>query len=224
MLVDTGPPGGPILARLEEAGVERLDVLVLTHAQADHEGMALPVLRRHRPRIVLNGGAGWASAVQAALGAAVRAAGARVVAARAGQTLALGRLRMRVLWPRPPSPRRRPEGDPNLHALVAHVRMGSFDLLLPADAESDVLASLSMPRVDALKVSHHGSVDDGLPRLLERLAPRFAAIEVGARNTYGHPAPSTLAALGVVEHVVRTDRDGTVRLRVAGGAMHVERA
>ena len=37
---------------------------------------------------------------------------------------------------------------------------------------------------------------------------------VGARNTYGHPAPSTLRALAVVPRVRRTDRDGTVRVEL----------
>ena len=50
------------------------------------------------------------------------------------------------------------------------------------------------------------------------------AIEVGRGNTYGHPTPSTLAALRAVPNVYRTDRDGTVRLRVHDGAMTVERA
>ena len=57
--------------------------------------------------------------------------------------------------------------------------------------------------------------------MLERLRPKLAAIEVGV-NTYGHPAPPTLAALkraGV--RVYRTDRDGTVTLSVEGGEMHV---
>ena len=100
--------------------------------------------------------------------------------------------------------------------------VGDFDLLLPADAESDVTRRLALPRVEALKVAHHGSEDGGLPALLARLQPQFAAIEVGSRNTYGHPAPSTLAALRGVPEVVRTDRDGTVRLRVTARAMRVE--
>ena len=65
ILVDTGPPDGPILRRLAAAGVRRLDVLVLTHAQTDHEGAALAVIRRFRPRVVLDGGAGWPAAVAA---------------------------------------------------------------------------------------------------------------------------------------------------------------
>jgi competence protein ComEC len=223
-LVDTGPPGGPILRRLEEAGVDRLDLLVLTHAEADHEGMALPVLSRFRPRLVLNGGAGWPSRVQAALGGALQAVGARELPARAGQALTLGRLRLRVLWPPAPPPGWRAEGNPNERAVVAQVAVGDFDLLLPADAESDVTRRLALPRVEALKVAHHGSDDGGLPALLARLQPQFAAIEVGSRNTYGHPAPSTLAALRGVPEVVRTDRDGTVRLRVTARAMRVEGA
>jgi competence protein ComEC len=77
--------------------------------------------------------------------------------------------------------------------------------------------------VEALKVAHHGSVDEGLAAMLERTAPQVAAIMVG-RNSYGHPAPSTLGALRAVPQLVRTDRDGTVRLRVEGGRMRLERA
>jgi competence protein ComEC len=51
-----------------------------------------------------------------------------------------------------------------------------------------------------------------------------AAIEVGRRNPYGHPTASTLAALrAAVPTVVRTDRDGTVRLIVRDGRMSLER-
>jgi competence protein ComEC len=49
--------------------------------------------------------------------------------------------------------------------------------------------------------------------VLDRLHPQIAAIEVGKSNSYGHPAPETLAALhAAVPHVYRTDRDGTVKL------------
>ena len=223
ILVDTGPPGGPILRRLEEAGVRRLDLLVITHAEADHEGMALPVIAAYRPRLVLDGGAGWPTQVQRGLPAALQRAAGRAVSAHAGQLLRMGPLRLRVLWPPPHSPSWRPDGNPNDHAVVAHVRDGPFDLLLPADAESNVTAALDLPHVEALKVAHHGSADEGLPALLERTTPQVAAILVGEENTYGHPAPSTLSALRVVPNLFRTDHDGTVRLHIAAGRMSVER-
>jgi competence protein ComEC len=224
VLVDTGPPGGPILRELRAAGVGRLDALVLTHAQADHEGMADAVLREHPARLVLNGGAGGESPVQRGLPGWAARSGARLEPARAGQTIRFGPLELRVLWPPPAdAAAAAAAGDPNDRAVVADVRLGGFDLLLPADAESGVTGLLDLPEVDAVKVAHHGSADPGLARELARLRPRFAAIEVGAGNTYGHPAPSTLAALRSVPAVVRTDRDGTVRLRVRDGRMRVER-
>jgi competence protein ComEC len=129
------------------------------------------------------------------------------------------------LWPRGPLPAGvRPEGNPNDRAVVALASAGDFDLLLPADAESNVTAQLELPHVDALKVAHHGSADAGLPALLDRLRPQVAAIEVGAHNAYGHPTPSALAALRAVPTVVRTDRDGTVRLHVRDGRIWLERA
>ena len=81
---------------------------------------------------------------------------------------------------------------------------------------------LPLRPVEAMKVSHHGSADPGLPDVLRRLDPQVAAIEVGAGNDYGHPARSTLDALRAVPRVYRTDRDGTVVLRVADGRMTVE--
>jgi competence protein ComEC len=223
ILFDTGPPAGPILARLAAAGVRRLDALVLTHAQTDHEGDAGPVLARYRPRLVLDGGAGWPSAVQRALPSQASAVGAHVVAAYAGEAFALGGLRVRVLWPPAPPVGWRPDGDPNTRAVVAVASAGGFDVLLPADAESDVTLPLDLPPVEAVKVAHHGSADAGLPLLLRRLRPAVAAIEVGAHNRYGHPSAQAVAALRGVPHVFRTDRDGTVRLHVRAGAMTVER-
>ncbi|CAA9498992.1 MAG: DNA internalization-related competence protein ComEC/Rec2 [uncultured Solirubrobacteraceae bacterium] len=222
ILFDTGPPDGPVLERLREAGVERLDALVLTHAQADHEGAAPAVIEHLRPRMVLNGGHGWPTAVQRVLPAGAAPTGVRVVPAHSGQTVSLDGIALTTLWP-PPVARPDVTRDPNETALVTHVRHGHFDLLLPADAESGVLRRLDLPRVEALKVSHHGSEDAGLPEVLTRLRPEVAAIEVGRGNSYGHPAPSTLAALRVVPQVARTDRDGTVRVRVRGGRMELER-
>ena len=222
VLFDTGPPDGPVLERLREAGVRRLDALVLTHAQADHEGAAAAVIERQRPRLVLNGGHGWPTGVQRALQAAATSVGARVLPTHAGQSIALDGIGLETLWP-PRTERPDITQDPNETALVTHVRHRGFDLLLPADAESPVLRRLALPRVEALKVSHHGSEDAGLPDVLTRLRPEIAAIEVGRGNTYGHPAPSTLAALSVVPQVARTDVDGTVRLRVRAGTMELER-
>ncbi|HVF76652.1 MAG TPA: ComEC/Rec2 family competence protein [Solirubrobacteraceae bacterium] len=221
LLVDTGPPGGPLLARLRRAGVRRLDVLVVTHDATDHDGETEAVLRALPVGLVLDGEEVTASDEVRRLAAAHHTGR---VASDAGQVLRAGPIELRVLWPRrePAAPA---GAEPNDRATVLHIRDGDFDLLLTADAESDVLAGLHLPVVEALKVSHHGSDDPGLPGILRRVRPQAAVIEVGAHNGYGHPTPSTLAALGAsVPLVRRTDRDGTVRITVRAGRMHVSEA
>src|SRR4029079_9961326 len=137
--------------------------------------------------------------------------------------LRAGRIELRVLSPAREAPDEHAGADPNDRAIVAEARVGPFRMLLPADAESDVLGRLDLEPVDVLKVSHHGSADPGLPALLSRLQPRLAAIEVGRHNRFGHPVASTVRALaGSGATVVRTDRDGTIRLEAAAGALRIQ--
>jgi competence protein ComEC len=144
----------------------------------------------------------------------------RIRLARAGDVLRVGGLRLDVLWPDGTGP---PGEDPNLRAVVLLARFGSTSALLSADAESVVTLRLRLPRVDVLKVAHHGSADPGLPELLRRLRPRVAVVSVGAGNDYGHPTPETLAALDAVAglDVLRTDRDGPVVIESDGRALTV---
>jgi competence protein ComEC len=144
------------------------------------------------------------------------------VVPRPGDVLRAPGLRVRVLGPPPRPPGPAPE-DPNPRALVTVMSSRGFDLFLSDDAESPSLAPLPFPDVDAMKVSHHGSRDPGLPAILARLRPQAAGIEVGEGHGYGHPAPETLAALWAAGvRTYRTDRDGTVQLQLGRGGLRVE--
>jgi competence protein ComEC len=222
VLFDGGPPEAGVARLLRKAGVERLALVVATHASRDHHGGLVEVLERFAVDALLDGGDGTADPAFRALLREAESRGVRRIPATAPLTLRLagGALRIEVLTPLPRPPGPAPE-DPNPRATVALVTAGAFDLLLSADAESDTLAPLDIPDIDAMKVPHHGSSDPGLPELLDEIEPELAAIEVGP-NTYGHPAPSTLNALeeaGVETY--RTDRHGTVTLTIDRGEMRV---
>jgi competence protein ComEC len=223
VLFDGGPPGAGVARLLRKAGVERLALVVATHASRDHHGGLSEVMERIPVEALLDGGDGTNDPAFRALLREAESRGIRRIPATAPLTLRLagGALRIDLLSPPPRSPGPAPE-DPNPRAAVALVTAGVFDLLLSADAESDTLAPLELPDVDAMKVPHHGSSDPGLPELLDELRPELAAIEVGP-NTYGHPAPSTLNALeeaGVETY--RTDHHGTVTLTIDRGEMRVQ--
>ncbi len=82
---------------------------------------------------------------------------------------------------------------------------------LEPSAQEELLTEVpDLPRVDVLKVAHHGSAYQDAA-LFARVHPRLALISVGAGNSYGHPSArtvTTLRALGAV--VLRTDTDGPI--------------
>ena len=221
VLFDGGPPEARVARLLRRAGVRRLSAVVMTHASRDHHGGLREVVERYPVDLLIDGGDGARDRdFRFTVVEAVRR-GARRLPAVAPMTVRVGSVAIRVL-----SPPRRPSGpppeDPNPRAVVAVVSAGGFDLLLSADAESPTLGGLSLTQVEAMKVPHHGSRDPGLPELLDRLRPKVAVVPVG-ENSYGHPAPSTLAALraaGVAAH--RTDREGTIRVSVDERGVRVE--
>jgi competence protein ComEC len=200
-LVDTGPPGAPapVLGALRRMGIRRLDVLAITHDQLDHAGAAAEIVDRLDVGTVV---------------APVPIRGVPVRRIAAGDAVRVGAWRLDVLWPRPGLPA--PE-DPNDGSLVMRATAPGLTALLPADAESDVLGGLPLGRVDVLKVSHHGSADAGLARVLRRLRPAVALVSVGDPNRHGHPDPVTVATLAEAgAAVLRTDRSGSLTATPGG--------
>jgi competence protein ComEC len=225
VLFDGGPPEARVYRQLRDDGVRQIDLMVSTHQSRDHQGGLHEVLERIPVRAMLENGYGTRDPDYHRLLAEADARGVRRVSARAGQVFHVGRLTIDILGPRPRAPGEPPPDDPNPIGVAAIVSEGDFDLWLSADAESDAILQYPLRPVEAMKVSHHGSRDEGLPEVLKRLKPQVAAIEVGAHNSYGHPTPETLKALhAAVPHVYRTDEDGTVTLTADGSRMTVATA
>jgi competence protein ComEC len=221
VLFDGGVPEARVDRVLHHLGVRRLSVVVATHQSRDHHGGLLQVIRRFPVGLFLDGGDGTTAPTYRELLREVDRRGIPRRPTRAGETLRLGAMSIRILWPPPRLPGPAP-ADPNPRATVAIVSEHGFDLFLSADAESPTILPLDLPAVEAIKVPHHGSDDPGLSQVLSRLRPAVATIETGRGNDYGHPRPSTLDALrGTVPRVYRTDRDGTVELTVEPGGMRV---
>ncbi|WP_372482085.1 ComEC/Rec2 family competence protein [Streptomyces glomeratus] len=228
VVVDTGPDPVLVDRCLTALGVTRVPLLVLTHFHADHVAGLPGVLRGRSVGAIET--TGFEEPPEQAAFVRARAAARHIPVTRAvaGERRRLEALDWRVLWP-PPDPAPLPDG-PNDASVALLVRSAGLTLLLLGDleplAQEELLqspAGAGLGPVDVLKVAHHGSAYQD-PELIRRAAPRLALISCGRDNPYGHPAPSTVAALrGEGALVLRTDRDGAIAVVGAGGDLRAAR-
>ncbi|WP_094770260.1 ComEC/Rec2 family competence protein [Microbacterium gorillae] len=213
-VIDTGPDPALLVACLDRLAVTEVDLLVLTHFDADHAGGVRALVGRV-DRVVH----GPPPPDRAGILTDLAAGGAAVSAARSGEEGDLGGARWRILWP---AAGVEPGNDASV---VVEVTGGGLPRTLflgdlSATGQRALLSSAVLhPPYAVVKVAHHGSADQ-LAELYGALQATVGVISVGADNDYGHPRSETLDLLsGLGITVLRTDVDGLVVLALRAGAL-----
>jgi competence protein ComEC len=212
VLVDTGNPGSRdtdrILATLREAGVERIDHLLITHYHGDHHGGVLELARRvpiahfvdHGPTVETNAqGLAFQESYRQLTAAA------RHTVVKPGDRLEIPGLDWQIVSAGGavlPSPRpgagqpnagcavERPAAEPadeNGQSTGSFITFGEFstidlgDLLIPQ--ELDLVCPVNrLGTVDLYITSHHGLATSGSAALVHALRPRVAVMNNGTRK------------------------------------------
>ena len=231
MLVDGGPDPGRLLIALDErlpAWDHRIDTLILTHPHEDHAAGLAVLLSRYRIGRIYEPGMIGPGPGYAAMAALLAHGGPPHGTLSTGDRLTLDDIRFRVLWPDPGRVPLRPSDGGTAINNVSIVLLGEVAgrrFLLAGDIEEQVdpeLLARGLPQVDLLKVAHHGSRTSSTQAFLDAVRPRVAVVSAGLGNPYGHPAPATIQRLSVsAGQTFRTDRDGTVEVRLDGDAIRV---
>jgi competence protein ComEC len=232
LLVDGGPDPDRLLVQLDRRippWDRRIDAVILSHPHEDHvAGLALLLARYHVGRVLEPGMRGPGPGYAAWLERLARPNAPPHLAIAAGDHLTVDEIAMRVLWPiRGEVPSEPPDNGTGINnvSVVLLGTVGEQRFLLAGDVEEEIdprLLSERLPRLDFLKVAHHGSRTATTEPFVETVRPKVAVASAGAGNPYGHPARSTLDRLAAVgARVFRTDKDGTVTVAFDAAGMSV---
>ena len=189
----------PYLRRL---GINRVDMLMVTHRDSDHSGGTVSVQT--------------ALAVGELRSSVPELGGEPCLA---GQRWVWDGVIFEVLHPSTEAYAM--DRKTNHLSCVLRVEAGGRRMLLTSDIEaSDEAALLAHPAgqltADVLLVPHHGSKTSSTPAFLQAVGATAAVIPVGYRNRFGHPKGEVLARYAALPMALwRTDRDGAVETRLS---------
>ena len=222
ILIDAGPPEAGrnvILPYLRSQGVNRLDIVLITHPDLDHYGGLAYVASHLSIGKVIHPGLDADTQAWRDLKAVLAEKGVPMVTAFRGQGLYAGKdAAMSVLSPERPGQ----YADRNDNSVVARLDLRGRAFLFTGDMghlPESALMALGADRLRGaiLKVPHHGSDLSSTREFLEAVRPPVAVFSAGRNNRFGHPGPVTVAALEEMgSRIFLTARDGAVTFAYHG--------
>ena len=224
VLIDGGPDN-KVLQKLGEVMPffdKSIDMVVLTHSDADHITGLIEVLKRYEVKNIVYSDIVRKSDLYNAWQKAVAEEDANVVEPSAGQVIDLGNGAV-LLTAHPGEPLKgKTIKKPNNESVVLMLKYGETEVLLTGDieakAERQIILSGVDINADILKIAHHGSRTSTTEEFLSEVSPQVAIIQVGAKNRYGHPTQEVLKRLEEYDiKYYRNDLDGDIKV-ISDGA------
>ncbi len=223
VLIDGGPDKA-VLAELNQVMPfydRTIDLIILTHPDADHITGLVEVLNYYQIGHILTSGFRKETAVYQRWEDLVAEKSIPLTIAQTGQKIIFpAGPSLEVLWPEQSSTKYLAQKANNV-SVVGRLVYDQMEFLLTGDIEKDVEQYLvshwpvDRLRSDVLKVPHHGSKTSSSQKFLEAVNPQVAIISVGQENRYGHPHSDVLKRLKDFS-VYRTDRDGRIQIYTDG--------
>lgn len=211
VLIDGGPSDA-ILAKLGKALPffdRQIELIILTHPDADHLSGLIEVLKRYEVGEILETGIADSSAEYQVWHDLIAAKKVPVIFAQAGQVIKIAdNLAIKILYPLGKINGQDFSKNTNASSIIGKLFYGKNTMLFTGDAEMNaewpLLASGVNLKADILQVGHHGSKNSSSEKFLAAVAPKIAVIQVGAKNRYGHPAQELLDRFKNI-NIFRTD-------------------
>jgi competence protein ComEC len=223
---DTRSIGEAVVSEfLWQRGLDHVDYILATHADADHIDGLNDISRNFRVRAALVARTPKNDPEFARFSATALAQRIPIQTIGGGDQLRFGEVTINVLWPPPAQSNNLP--SQNNDSIVLCVVFGRRSLLLTGDIEApaeETLAPLAeLLRADVVKVAHHGSKTSSTLRFITATQPRYAVISVGQTSMFGHPNPDVVKRWEEAgAQVLRTGNSGTITFTTNGTDLKME--
>ncbi len=200
-------------------GLDSVDYVLATHADADHIDGLNDIARNFRVRAAIVARAPADDEEFARFSATAERERLPVMLIGRGDRLRFGAVLADVLWPARTRSLSAPSGNDD--SLMLRVRFGRRTFLLTGDIERRAEASLvndpANLRADVVKVAHHGSRTSSTEAFVKATHTSYAVISVGLSSPFNHPHKEVLErwrAAGA--EVLTTGQRGTITISTDG--------
>ncbi|HUS10347.1 MAG TPA: ComEC/Rec2 family competence protein, partial [Pyrinomonadaceae bacterium] len=206
-------------------GLDRVDYVLATHADADHIDGLNDVLRNFQVRaaLVARTPARDEEYFRFSKTLADRNIPVRLIGS--GDVLRFGEVTAKVLWPVASANANASSG--NNDSIVLRLQLGDRAVLLTGDieiaGENGMLRADEDLRADVVKIPHHGSRTSSSELLIAAAHARFAIASVGQVSIFGHPNPEIVYRWrNSGAQVLTTGNSGTITVITDGRVLELQ--
>lgn len=187
-------------------GVKKIDVLILTHGDYDHMGNASELIEKFPVKeIIMNSGAD--SELEKDFIKTQKIPITKV----SKKNIRIGTHIFQFL-------NFKKSQTENEDSLIFYTKLADKNILFMGDAgkisENELIQEYHLPKMDILKVGHHGSKSSSSMDFLKVVSPKISLISAGVNNSFGHPSLEVVKRLQETGEVYVTNEVGSIRIKL----------
>ncbi|MCM0625266.1 MBL fold metallo-hydrolase [Lysinibacillus sp. OL1_EC] len=216
MLIDGGVKGAgqQIVSYLKELGINKLDIVVATHPDADHIGGLIPVLDNMTIEQFYDSGKVHTSQTFEEMLTRIDEKNIPYHVPKIGDDIEFDKdVNVKVLNANDQAT------DNNDASIVLKMTYGNVSFLLTGDAGVALEKEMLQYDVKAtvLKAGHHGSNTSSSEEFIQAVKPKVAILSYGEDNKYGHPHAEVVDRLQAIGSKIYATADlGTITVSTDG--------